>query len=61
MKKALSLMLSLVLAFGVLVSVPFAEVPFSITANAAGVEDLTFTLNSDGASYKLTEIGRAHV
>ncbi len=55
MKKALSLMLALVLAFGVLVSVPIVELPLSISANAASVEGLVFALNSDGASYSVID------
>ncbi len=54
MKKALSLMLALVLAFGVLVSVPVAELPLSISANAVSAGDFSFSLNTDGESYTLS-------
>jgi len=55
MKKALSLMLALALTFGIFAVMPLIESRFDIVANAASVEDLTFTLNSDGVSYSVSD------
>ncbi len=47
MKKALSLVLSFVLVIGVIWNV-------SLSVNAAGIDDLTFTLSSDGTYYHIS-------
>ncbi len=58
MKKVLSLILSIALVFGIFASVPYTESAFDflkIKANAADVSDFTFSLNTDGASYAITD------
>ena len=46
MKRTLSFLLSLVLAIGIITSVP-------VTVSAASESDLAFTLNDDGVSYSV--------
>ena len=54
-KKFLSVVLSLLLFFSAFMYVPFLDNVFTVETIAASADDLTFTLNSDGQTYSVTD------